>query len=71
MGIVLHTNIRWPSKAQILAKVSLFAMLPSNKIFFEERRGEKVELEDKEWLFYLAFLTNFITDLSDMNLELN
>jgi hypothetical protein len=39
------------------------------KAFLKERRDEKAELEDEEWLFDLEFLDNFTGKLTDMNLE--
>jgi hypothetical protein len=40
------------------------------KTFLKERGDKKAELEDEEWLFDLAFLSDFTGKLSDMHLEL-
>jgi hypothetical protein len=37
----------------------------------KERNDDKAELEDEEWLFDLAFLSDFRGELCDMNLELH
>jgi hypothetical protein len=37
----------------------------------KERRDEKAELEDEEWLFYLAFFADFAGKLSDMKYSFN
>jgi hypothetical protein len=45
-------------------------LLSEIKTVLKERGEEEAELEDKEWLFDLTFLSDFTGNLSDKNLEL-
>jgi hypothetical protein len=65
--IILHTDGSWLSRYKFLQRFR--SLLSEIKAFLKERRDEKAELEDEEWLFDLAFLDNFTGKLTDMNLE--
>jgi hypothetical protein len=66
--IILHTNVSWLSRYKFL---QIFRSLLSElTALFKENGDKKAELEDAEWLFDLAVLTDFTGKPSYMNLEL-
>ena len=67
--LLLHTNVRWFSKGRFLKRFR--ELLPEIKEFLKEFKDTKyAQLEDKQCLLDLAFLTNLTALLNELNLEI-
>ncbi len=66
--LLLHTDVRWLSRSKFLQRFR--DLLTEIKKFLEEQDQECANLNDETWLSDLAFLTDFTSKLSNLNLEL-
>lgn len=66
--LLLHTDVRWLSRGKFLQRFR--DLLPEIIEFLNEQEKKYAYLNDKTWLSDLAFLTDFTSILSHLNLEL-
>ena len=66
--LLLHTDVRWLSRSKFMQRFR--DLLPEIKVFLGEQDQECANLNDESWLSDLAFLTDFTSILSDLNLKL-
>jgi len=66
--LLLHTDVRWLSRSKFMQRFR--DLLTEIKVFLGEQNQECPNLNDESWLSDLAFLTDFTSILSDLNLEL-
>lgn len=66
--IPLHCSVRWLSCGKVLERfVECFDEI---KIFLTEKGQDYPELEDRDWIVKLMFLSDITTHLNDLNLRL-
>ena len=66
--LLLHTDVRWLSRGKFLQRFR--DLLPELRTFLQEQDGQYDILNDEAWLIDLAFLADFTSILSNLNLEL-
>lgn len=66
--LMLHSEIRWLSKGKVLQR--FLELLPEIKQFVESRNENYIEINDYGWLCDLAFITDIMTKMNILNLEL-
>ncbi|XP_067132090.1 general transcription factor II-I repeat domain-containing protein 2A-like [Centruroides vittatus] len=66
--LLLHTDVRWLSRGKFLQRFR--DLLPEIIDFLHEQGGKCENINDETWLSDLAFLTDFTSILSHLNLEL-
>lgn len=66
--LLLHTEIRWLSRGQILHR--FLSLLGEIKEFMQSRGEDTLLLEDTDWTLGLAFLTDITEKLNSLNCEL-
>lgn len=66
--LLLHTDVRWLSRGKFLQRFS--DLLPEIIDFLHEQDGKYENLKNETWLNDLAFLVDFTSILSNLNLEL-
>ncbi|XP_072401606.1 zinc finger BED domain-containing protein 5-like [Diabrotica undecimpunctata] len=64
--LVLHTDVRWPSRTKFLQR---FRLLNEILKFLEESGDKHQQLRDLDWHCDLAFLADFTDKLSTLNLD--
>ena len=69
IDFLFHTDVRWLSRGRFLERFR--ELLPETKEFLRQfKDAEYVQLKNEQWLLYLAFLTDLIALLNELNLEL-
>ena len=66
--LLLHTDVRWLSRGKFLQRFR--DLLPEVINFLDDQHEKCENLNDETWLSDLAFLTDFTSILSNLNLEL-
>ncbi|XP_071041390.1 general transcription factor II-I repeat domain-containing protein 2-like [Parasteatoda tepidariorum] len=65
---LLHTEVRWLSRGKILERFIM--LLPQIKEFIASRGEFYEQLENKDWLIDLGFLTDITAKLNELNLKI-
>ncbi|XP_035208869.1 zinc finger BED domain-containing protein 5-like [Stegodyphus dumicola] len=65
--LLLHTEVRWPSRGKILERFIM--LLPQIKEFVASRGEFYEQLENKDWLIDLGFLTDITAKLNELNFK--
>ncbi|GFQ81138.1 zinc finger BED domain-containing protein 5 [Trichonephila clavata] len=66
--LLLHTEVRWLSRGKILERFIM--LLPQIKEFIASRGEFYEQLENKDWLIDLGFLTDITAKLNELNLKI-
>ncbi|CAM1319473.1 Uncharacterised protein r2_g2779 [Pycnogonum litorale] len=68
VDLPLYSHVRWLSRGNVLNK--FVSCLEHIKVFLNEKEQHFPELNDKEWLCKLMFLTDITKHLNELNLRL-
>lgn len=66
--LLMHTDIRWLSRGQVLTR--FLACIEAIQIFLIEIKENFPQLEDKSWLLKLKFLTDITNHFNSLNSQL-
>lgn len=66
--VLYHTEVRWLSRGRVLKR--FYDLLPQITAFLLSKNKEVPELNDAEWKWHLAFLTDITELLNSFNLQL-
>lgn len=66
--VLYHTEVRWLSRGRVLK--CFYDLLPQITAFLLSKNKEVPELNDAEWKWHLAFLTDITELLNSFNLQL-
>lgn len=66
--ILYHTEVRWLSRGRVLKR--FYDLLPEVSAFLLSKNKQVPELQDAEWKWHLAFLTDVTELLNIFNLQL-
>ncbi|KAM8972164.1 general transcription factor II-I repeat domain-containing protein 2-like [Pelodytes ibericus] len=66
--VLYHTEVRWLSRGRVLRR--FYDLLPQITTFLLSKNKEVPELNDAEWKWHLAFLTDVTELLNNLNVQL-
>ncbi|KAM8966907.1 general transcription factor II-I repeat domain-containing protein 2-like [Pelodytes ibericus] len=66
--VLYHTEVRWLSRGRVLKR--FYDLLPQITTFLLSKNKEVPELNDAEWKWHLAFLTDVRELLNNLNVQL-
>ena len=66
--VLYHTEVRWLSRGRVLKR--FYDLLPQITAFMLSKNKEVPELNDAEWKWHLAFLTDVTEILNSFNVQL-
>ncbi|XP_069476356.1 general transcription factor II-I repeat domain-containing protein 2-like [Ambystoma mexicanum] len=66
--VLYHTEVRWLSRGRVLKR--FYDLLPQITAFLLSKNKEVAELNDAEWKWHLAFLTDVTELLNSFNVQL-